>query len=257
MKKVALFLGMTYLITIIFHGALAVSSQFGLVHFDSAIGILLLVLGGSAPTVVAIFLIVRYESSSDQHSFFKSMFSFSPAMHYWIIALVLPLALGSMFHLLYRLSEPSHNFQMGTLINYGLFLLSSIVFGGLEEVGWRGYLLPRLNRFISLTKSTLIIGFVWGLWHLPLFYVVESSHSEYAFFPYLLSAVMLSTYLTLLYMKTKSILLMIIAHAAINAAFAIGLGLIFIHDPFVYGFIIVMTLIGLVLVHFQDRQLTH
>lgn len=34
-----------------------------------------------------------------------------------------------------------------------------------EEIGWRGFLLPALNRNLSLIISSLIIGIVWGAWH--------------------------------------------------------------------------------------------
>jgi uncharacterized protein len=47
-----------------------------------------------------------------------------------------------------------------------------------EEIGWRGYALARLQtRWNSLTSS-LIIGLVWALWHLPLFLMVGTSQHE-------------------------------------------------------------------------------
>ncbi len=40
-----------------------------------------------------------------------------------------------------------------------------------EELGWRGYLQIELNKRYSLLGSTLIVGVIWGLWHLPLWFV--------------------------------------------------------------------------------------
>src|SRR5437016_12048571 len=37
-----------------------------------------------------------------------------------------------------------------------------------EEAGWRGYALPRLQRHLNPTMSSLILGFLWANWHLPL-----------------------------------------------------------------------------------------
>ncbi|WP_051477259.1 CPBP family intramembrane glutamic endopeptidase [Arthrobacter sp. Br18] len=48
------------------------------------------------------------------------------------------------------------------------FLVSMIVFTGMaEEFGWRGYALPQLQRTRTAEKASWILGFAWGLWHLP------------------------------------------------------------------------------------------
>lgn len=40
-----------------------------------------------------------------------------------------------------------------------------------EELGWRGYLQIELNKRFSVLKSSLIVGMIWGVWHLPLWFV--------------------------------------------------------------------------------------
>ena len=53
-----------------------------------------------------------------------------------------------------------------------LFPLYLFVGGPLaEEPGWRGFALPRLLKNHSALFSTLVIGVIWALWHLPLFAV--------------------------------------------------------------------------------------
>jgi membrane protease YdiL (CAAX protease family) len=55
------------------------------------------------------------------------------------------------------------------LLPYTLFIL---LFGPLpEEMGWRGYALDRLQARWSAPSSSLILGGMWALWHLPLFFI--------------------------------------------------------------------------------------
>jgi membrane protease YdiL (CAAX protease family) len=47
-----------------------------------------------------------------------------------------------------------------------------ITYGLGEEIGWRGYALPRMQRGRSALSATLILSALWALWHWPLFFYV-------------------------------------------------------------------------------------
>jgi membrane protease YdiL (CAAX protease family) len=98
----------------------------------------------------------------------------------------------------------------------GGILVSTWVQAG-EELGWRGYALPRLSAVMGLGGASVILGVIWALWHLPLF-IMEGTGSTGQSFPlYLLHVTALSVAIAWLYWKTKgSLLLVMIMHAAVN-----------------------------------------
>jgi membrane protease YdiL (CAAX protease family) len=107
------------------------------------------------------------------------------------------------------------------LILLGLLpaFLISLVFGGPlgEEIGWRGYALPRLQKEWSPLASALILGIVWGLWHLPLFFITGTAQSFLALAPFMLWVVSLSVLFTWAYNNTAgSLLIPVLLHAIVN-----------------------------------------
>jgi membrane protease YdiL (CAAX protease family) len=66
--------------------------------------------------------------------------------------------------------------QVNYLPDLGLGVLPVwlITFGFGEEIGWRGFALPRLQAQMSVSKATLILGLCWFLWHVPSFFYHET-----------------------------------------------------------------------------------
>ena len=90
-----------------------------------------------------------------------------------------------------------------------------------EEFGWRGFALPHLQRRWNPAVASVIIGVVWALWHLPLFFQAGSIHAEMglALLPvFILGEIALATIITWVYNRTGSSLLVggIILHNADN-----------------------------------------
>jgi len=94
-----------------------------------------------------------------------------------------------------------------------------------EEFGWRGYALPKLqNKYGALTAS-LIIGTIWGIWHLPSFFAPQGVVGAIAtkigmvfIIPYTLGTIANSVFMTWVYNRSKASALIagIVWHAAIN-----------------------------------------
>lgn len=86
-----------------------------------------------------------------------------------------------------------------------------------EELGWRGYALPRLARHLGLGGASIVIGAVWAFWHLPLFFLPDSGTTGQSFPIYLLQVTAISVALGWLYWKTGwSLLPVMLMHASIN-----------------------------------------
>lgn len=113
--------------------------------------------------------------------------------------------------LAYRIFGPSANLAL-LIVPYLLF---DAVTNG-EEIGWRGYVLPRLQAKYSALVSSLILGLIWGLWHLPKFLAPGNSSS---FVLLMVDTLAKAVFLTWLYNNTGgSLLLTTLAHAGWNTS---------------------------------------
>ena len=91
-----------------------------------------------------------------------------------------------------------------------------------EEIGWRGYALPRLQARIGPLAASVLIGLLAGLWHLPAFFIV--GHPQYGtpILPFIVWMVAIAIVFTWVYNHSGGSLLPVtLLHAAINGAGAV------------------------------------
>jgi uncharacterized protein len=102
-------------------------------------------------------------------------------------------------------------------LGIGAALLSTIIIVGLfEEVGWRGFALPRLQRGLDALWAALVLGVIWAAWHLPELISDPGQRPPLQFFPWIVAQ---SVILAWLYNSTNgSLPIVIICHAAVNTA---------------------------------------
>lgn len=98
-----------------------------------------------------------------------------------------------------------------------------------EELGWRGYLLPKLLERFSAVWAILINGVIWGLWHAPLIAMGHNYGFGYLGYPaagilaMCLSSIVLGAFLSYVTIRTKSCLPAAVGHGAYNGIAAVGL----------------------------------
>jgi membrane protease YdiL (CAAX protease family) len=100
----------------------------------------------------------------------------------------------------------------------GWFLNNLTRSGGIsEEFGWRGYALPRLQARWNALVSSIVLGVVWAVWHVPLWFVAGASQQGSSFWLFLANLVLLSILYTWLFNNAKgSILVAVVFHAMAN-----------------------------------------
>jgi membrane protease YdiL (CAAX protease family) len=92
----------------------------------------------------------------------------------------------------------------------GLLVVPILYFvqAGLEELGWRGYMLDRVQAMWSPLPASLVVGIFHAFWHLPLFWVVGTNQIELGFGPdfllFVASGVAASIYFTWCYNDNRS-----------------------------------------------------
>ncbi len=89
--------------------------------------------------------------------------------------------------------------------------------GPIEEFGWRGLALPLLQRRFTPIWAGLILGVIWGCWHLPAFLASGTPQSAWSFTPFFVGSIALSVIVTPLFNASRgSILLPALFHFQIN-----------------------------------------
>lgn len=90
-----------------------------------------------------------------------------------------------------------------------------------EELGWRGYLLPRLQSSMTSLAAGTVVGVAWGLWHTPLYIAVRIHNSSFGVFPlcFFFLALALSVLFTWVYNVTNaSLSVLVLLHASWNSS---------------------------------------
>ena len=92
-----------------------------------------------------------------------------------------------------------------------------MVLGPMEEFGWRGVAQPLMQRLIAPFWAAIVIGIIWGLWHLPAFFLSGTPQSAWSFMPFFTASIALSVIVTPLFNSSNgSILLPALIHWQLN-----------------------------------------
>ena len=175
-------------------------------------------LGVFAPALVALALTAYSEGRTGVVRLLARIGRFHAGPHLYLFAIIYMAAtklLAAVIHRIAMGAWPTFGDTPLPLM-LGAILVSTWGQAG-EEVGWRGYALPRLAAHLGLGGASVLLGVIWALWHLPLFFLPGSGSEGQSFPIYLLHVTALSVAMSWLYWKTSgSLLLVMLMHASVN-----------------------------------------
>lgn len=179
------------------------------------------VLGGLSPTVAAL-AVAKLEFGGGGAGYLFGQFLRRGFSKLWLlVAALLPLALAACAVSLWALSGGTYDLNSMALFDFIPILFTAFLMNMWEEVGWRGYSLPKLQKRYSALTSSLIVGAFWAFWHWPHFAVKDSvmAANYQNFLWFAIFTLFYSVSYTWLYNSTKGSLLTVsLYHASTNAA---------------------------------------
>ncbi|MBU5439214.1 CPBP family intramembrane metalloprotease [Tissierella sp. MSJ-40] len=208
-------------------------------HVSTALNILVIV-----SSIVTFILIFNNEENCFEQInmvFKKNFRSVSLYCLLFIMIKLIRIIVGEFFY--------ENSFEVLKTIRYiiALFIdvpisivISSIIFFG-EELGWREYLQPRLQILFGKKLGVIILGFIWGIWHLPLCFMLYSPSTPiYCVISHVSYCILSGIFLGFVYMRTENLWSVIILHLInnINYTASATYGAIITLDDLIIGLIL-------------------
>lgn len=178
------------------------------VDYGTPIGLFTLMLGGLSSAIWGGYVSIRYHHSSFKQ-LVRDFFQVKQAPLNYLLVLIfigldfLPLVLSG------KMIIPTWYLPI-------ILFVKALVFGGIEEIGWRYFFQPTLQEKLPYLVSTLCTFVAWSLWHLFYFYI-DGSLATIHLLPFLLGLLSNCFILSAIYTRTRSLWLCVMTHALINS----------------------------------------
>ena len=189
-----------------------------LLRFSPLLGIF----GLFGPALAAIIMAAVTEGKAGVKALLSRVVRWRVGLPWYVVALGLPTVLSLVTAGLSYLLGVSESVQVGVFTGIELVLFVAVVG---EELGWRGYALPLLLEKRSALTASLILGVLWGLWHLPTFVVPGTPQYGLPLSAFVLLTIEYSILMTWVFLHTRgSVLIATLFHGAINLSQGLFLG---------------------------------
>ena len=165
-----------------------------------------------APAIAALALVRFRRGWAGTRRFLSRLLLWRASMA-WYAFLLLGVPLLFYAGALWKGLSPGEWVPVSSVGGYLVALALFAIKGPVEEIGWRGLALPLLQRSMSPLGAGLVLGIIWGVWHLPAFFLSGTPQSAWSFTDFFVGTVALSLIATALFNASKgSILLPALFH---------------------------------------------
>ena len=199
---------------------------YGLVPFRltlSGPGLVPVLLMSYGPTVAALIVSWATQGVAGIRTLLGRLLPWRAGLGWYVLALALPAILAAGTGKLQELLGATLRPLPGPALQVALMsLLASVVRGIVngEEIGWRGYALPRLQERYNALTASLILGVIWFAFHVPIMLLpcsICGSQTLDKALPFLISVLAMSVVITWIFNSTRgSLLPIIVLHGAYN-----------------------------------------
>jgi membrane protease YdiL (CAAX protease family) len=184
--------------------------------------LILVAVSAFGPAVAAGIVTSVVEGRSGVRRWISRLFRWRVRVGWYLVALLLPFLLVVAAYGLYLVAEgsPVEGWEAPSpILVLATVLVIALLFGGQEELGWRGFALPRLQARYSALVSSLILAVTWTFWHAPNFFLPGTTQTELPWLWYVLLGPAVTILLTWIFNNTRgSLLPAMLFHGAVNAA---------------------------------------
>ena len=178
----------------------------------------LIVLGSNVPSVLGVLFVALLRGRSGVRILLGRLLRARIGLRWYLAAVALAVPALCAVWISTLLGGPSP-VVVTTISAVVVSFLFSIFPGSAvgEELGWRGFALPRLQARHSALAASLIVGAAWGIYHLPLFLLGSPTRPLALFLPFAIGSVIMSIFYTWMYNGTGgSLLIVVLLHATTN-----------------------------------------
>lgn len=204
--------------------------KLGIISTDSPLFMVLFIAGSWGPTIAAVLTLLIAEKGKGIGGLFRGWGRWNVGFG-WFLAALSPFALAFLAGFIYLvvMGRPAPGpMAAATGPAIIMMLVMNVLTGATgEEPGWRAFATPRLQRHLGALGSSVVLGVIWALWHLPLWFLEGTPQYGLPFVPFAISCVTETILFTWIYNNTKGSLAMAsLFHFSINISSSVIVGLL-------------------------------
>lgn len=184
---------------------------------------LIMIVGIWAPTIISLVLTGVFFGKKGLIKFLSRFRRINIKWYWWLALLLLPATVHFIGRSAWQLYYDGEITPTIMPLNWWLrsIIPSFLIAGFGEELGWRGFALPRLQKIYSPTKATLILAFFHVIWHAPTYWLGQGIHNVPAWYMILFGIGWTFVFVWLYNKSGGSLIFAVGFHAISNASLSI------------------------------------